>query len=119
MGAWLNPMSPLLHLNMSNIIIPKFPKNADKKVWDMFYKWSQDEQMADRVRANSYLERVRKQEKGIGEKHIDGLGECYASMDSRMYHRQLQNDPHFWTDPSNVKRFFKDNSQYLLQGKKV
>ncbi len=99
---------------MSEIIVPKFG-NVPQKVWDKFYQWAQDEQMADKVRANSYLERVKKQYKGVGERHIDGLGECYATMDSRMFHRQTQNDPHFWSDPKNVQKFFKDNPQYLNQ----
>jgi len=71
--------------------------------------------MADKVRANSYLERVKKEWKGCGEKSIDGIGENYATMDSRMFHRQMQNDPDFWRDPKNVQQFFKDNPQYLNQ----
>jgi hypothetical protein len=95
-----------------SLVIPNFG-NVSEKTWDLFYKWAQDEQTADRVRANSYLERVKAQDKGIGEKSVDGLGECFANMDSRIYHRQLQNDKKFWSDEGNIKRFFKDNPQYL------
>lgn len=101
---------------MSEIIVPNFG-NVPQKVWDVFYKWAQDEQMADKVRANSYLERVKASNKGIGEKSINGIGECFGQIDSRMYHRQMQNDKDFWNDPSNVKKFFKDNPQYLNQTK--
>ncbi len=102
---------------MPDIIIPKFPKNASQAVWDKLYKWSQDEQEADRVRHAAYLNRVKAQSDGIGTKTCDGIGECYAEMDARMYLRWQQTDPHFWDDPTNVKRFFKDNDQYLNKNK--
>lgn len=104
---------------MPDIIIPKFPKNTSQKTWDKFYRWTQDEQQADRVRHSTYLERVKSASDGIAAKAVDGLGECYAEMDGRMYHRQLQNDPNFWNDPSNVKKFFKDNDQYVNKGYKI
>ena len=106
---------------MANIVVPKFPKNVTQKAWDQFYRHCQDEQMIDKVRSNSYLELVKgkSKEQGHHQKAINGIGECYAEMDSRMYHRQLQNDPDFWKDPSNHKKFFKDNSKYLNKGMKV
>jgi len=75
--------------------------------------------MADKVRANSYLERVKTQNEGVGTKSVNGIGECYGQMDSRMYFRQMQNDKDFWKDEGNKKRFFKDNPQYLNEGHKV
>lgn len=106
---------------MSNIIVPKFPKNVTRKAWDQFYRHTQDQQQVDKVRMNSYLELVKghSKEQGYNKKAIDGVGECYAEMDSRTYHRQMQNDPDFWKDPSNHKRFFKDNRQYLNEGHKI
>ena len=102
-----------------DIIIPKIPKDTPQAVRDQLYDWATKAQDADRVLHESYLNRVKAQSDGIGTKAMDGAGECYAQMDSLMYHRQLQNDPHFWDDLSNVKKFFKDNRQYLNEGFKV
>ena len=102
-----------------DVVIPKFPKNITKSTWDKFYRWAQNEQEADRVRHSTFLERVKATSDGIGEKAIEGVGECYAQMDSRMFHRQLQNDPHFFDDVGNIKKFFKDNPQYMNAGYKI
>jgi len=106
---------------MSEIIVPKFPKNVSEQAWDRFYRHCQDEQMVDKHRSATYLERVKQHSKDNGyfQKSVDGIGECYAEMDSRMYHRQLQNDPDFWKDPSNHKSFFRDNPEYLNGNHKV
>lgn len=102
-----------------DIIIPKLPKNMSEQTKTQLYRWAQDEQEADRVMHEAYLQRVKAQSDGIGTKNVDGIGECYAQIDSRMYHRQLQSDPHFWDDLGNIKRFMKDNPQYLNDGYKV
>ena len=104
---------------MSNIIIPKFPKNVSQQSWDKLYRHFQDEQEADRVRHNTYLEKVKNFNKGIGEKRVDGLGECYAQMDGRMYQRWVATDRNFFDDPKNVDKFFKDNPNYLNAGYSV
>ena len=104
-----------------DIVVPKFPKHVPQSAWDKFYRMAQDEQFVDKHRSATYLEQVKAKSKDQEHfrKSIDGIGECYAEMDSRMYHRQMQNDPDFWKDASNVKKFFKDNDQYLNQGHKV
>jgi len=99
---------------MSDVIIPDFG-NVSQKTWDRFYRFAQDQQQADKFFTKQRLLDVKKAFKGVGEKAVDGIGECYAQMDSRTFHRMLQNDEHFWKDESNVKKFFKDNPQYLNQ----
>ena len=99
---------------MSDLVIPDFG-NVSQQTWDRFYRYAQDQQKADKYFTNKRLQMVKEQHKGDGVKAIDGIGENYATMDSRTYHRMLQNDPHFWADEGNVKKFFKDNPQYLNQ----
>jgi len=101
---------------MSDIVVPNFPKNTSPKTWDKFYRWACDEQEADKFKMKVRNLQVKNQYKGCFEKPIDGIGECYATMDSRTYHRMLQDDPDFWKDPSNHKSFFRDNDRYLNQG---
>jgi len=104
---------------MSNIIIPNFPANPSEEALDQLYKWSQDAQEADRMRHEVMLEKVKKFEEGIGAKKVDGLGECYAQMDSRMYQRWVATDQNFFDDHGNVQKFFKDNPEYLNEGYSV
>lgn len=100
---------------MSEIILPTQGKAVSERTWDKVYRYLQDEQNADRYLSRKRLLKVKEQNAGIGDKNMDGIGECYASMDSRMFHRQMQNDKHFWADEGNVKKFFKENPQYLNQ----
>jgi len=105
---------PHLHslFKMSEIIRPNFG-NVSQQTWDRFYRYAQDQQKADKYFTRQRLLATKNAHKGDGVKAVDGIGENYATMDSRTYHRQLQNDEHFWKDPSNVVKFFKDNPQYL------
>jgi len=103
---------------MANIIVPKFPKHVPQSAWDKFYRLAQDEQFVDRHRQATYLEQVKtkSQNQGHHKKAIDGIGECYAEMDSRTYHRMMQNDKDFWKCSTNRRSFFRDNPEYLNQG---
>ena len=99
---------------MSEIINPNFGQ-VSEMTWNRINRYLQDEQNADRYLSRKRLLKVKEQEKGNAVKAVDGIGENYATMDSRMYHRQMQNDPHFWRDEANIKKFMKDNPQYLNQ----
>ena len=94
------------------LIIPNFG-NVSQKTWDRFYRYAQDQQTADKYFTKQRLYNVKNTYKGCAVKAIDGIGENYATMDSRIYHRQMQNDKDFWKDPANVVKFFKDNPDYL------
>lgn len=45
---------------------------------------------------------------------IDGLGPPVACIDARTYIRWAQEDPHFWDDAGNRKRFYRDNPEVLV-----
>lgn len=75
--------------------------------------------MADRVLTQTRLDKVKAASEDLYQSAMDGIGECYAQMDSETYHRQLQNDPYFWMDKGNTRKFFKDNPQYMNAGYKI
>jgi len=102
----------------TDVIIPEFG-NVSEKTWARFKRWANDVQMSHKVRRMSLLERVKLDEPDIGKGHVDGLGECYAQIDSETYFRQMQNDADFWRDTANKKKFFKDNPEYLNEGHKI
>jgi len=104
--------TPASLFRMSDIIIPNFG-NVSQGTWDRFYRYAQDQQKADKYFMKQRLLATKEAHKGDGVKAVDGIGENYATMDSRTYHRMLQNDEHFWKDPANVVKFFKDNPEYL------
>jgi hypothetical protein len=103
---------------MSDIITPDFG-NVARSTWKKLEDWARDEQEATKVLAQTRLNRVKAASKDLYQSAVDGIGECYAEMPSDMYFRQLQNDKDFWKDPSNVKRFFKDNGEYMNAGYKI
>ncbi len=99
---------------MSDVIIPDFG-NVSQQTWDRFYRYAQDEMKADKYFAHQRLLQVKQKHAGDGVKSVDGIGENYATMDGRMYHRWLREDPNIFKDYNSCKKFFKDNPQYLNQ----
>lgn len=47
-------------------------------------------------------------------KTVDGLGQATTIWDGRTYFRWLEEDPYFWDDDSNVRKFRKDNPEYAV-----
>ena len=86
---------------------------------DKFEGWMRRGVDYEKTMSDIRLAQVKGDVTTSGTKAMDGLGEQYAVMDSRTYMRWQQVDPYFWDDPSNLKRFLKDNDKYLLEGKKV
>lgn len=86
---------------------------------DKFEGWMRRGVEHEKVMSDIRLAQVKGDVTTSGTKSINGLGEQYAVMDARTYLRWQQEDQHFWDDAANVKKFFKDNDKYLLDGKKV
>lgn len=59
-----------------------------------------------------------RQEAGEVHKMVDGLGQCTHVWDARTYFRWLKEDPHFWEDQSNVRKFEQDNPECKVKTEK-
>ena len=114
-GGFIPPHATLI----MNEIITRDNSDISHKTWDVLERMSRNEQMADKVLTQTRLDKVKAASDACYQSAMDGIGECYAQMDSETYHRQLQNDPDFWKCESNTKKFFKQNTQYLNAGYKI
>lgn len=54
---------------------------------------------------------IREQEKGVGRKMFDGIGQVTGIIDARTYFRWQQEDPDFWNDDGNYRKFLRDNPE--------
>ena len=55
-------------------------------------------------------------ESQLGRQTLDGLGQKIAAIDARTYFRWLGEDPDFWNDKANIKRFLSDNPECKSPG---
>ena len=55
--------------------------------------------------------RIALEEKAEVRKTVEGIGQLTGRIPARMYFRWLKEDPHFWDDPKNKEKFFKDNPE--------
>ena len=74
--------------------------------------------MMETEKAKYYVRQsaIAQEEHAIGKQTIDSLGQKVAAIDSKTYFRWLHEDPDFWNDRSNVKRFLQDNPECKVPG---
>tara|TARA_R100000664_G_C2701200_1_gene101436 strand:+ start:192 stop:509 length:318 start_codon:yes stop_codon:yes gene_type:complete len=99
---------------MAEILIPKFGKHgraaarADRMLRDpeVHQKYVEAEKIKYRGKAANIFKKYRGYKPNLkSELRLEGV------VDLRTWFRWQQQDPYFWHDDKNVKKFFKDNKE--------
>ncbi len=96
-----------------DIIIPEFPAGNGSAFMDGLERelrlGIEREKVNYGLRARMIGEGIRASD--TGRRCVDGLGQLTAVIDARTFFRWEMEDPDFWADRGNFKRFVADNPE--------
>ena len=97
------------------IIVPKFDTMSGGKKRTLLDEMRWGKFVADYIEREKglYRERIKpsiEKYKGFQQNNKSEF-QLDMTVDARVYMRWLKEDPNFWNDPANVKKFKKDNPE--------